>query len=212
MTDDRFSRRNFLKTSGLSSGLAFVAPGLGETEARAAPPPAVGTPISATITINGAAHRLMVEPRVSLLDLLRERLDLTGTKKGCNEGACGACTVLLDGKRVNACLTLAVQCDGRAVTTVEGLSRASGGLHPVQQAFIDHDAFQCGYCTAGQVVSAAACIAEGHATDEHTVREWMSGNLCRCSSYPQITAAVLDAAARLGKPPRALGHNPALEG
>jgi xanthine dehydrogenase YagT iron-sulfur-binding subunit len=134
---------------------------------------------------------------VSLLDLLRESLSLTGAKKGCNEGACGACTVLVDGRRMNSCLTLAVQCHGRRIVTAEGLSRPGEALHPVQQAFIDHDAFQCGYCTPGQVVSAVGCIAEGHARDEAQVREWMSGNLCRCSAYPQITAAVLDAAGRM---------------
>jgi xanthine dehydrogenase YagT iron-sulfur-binding subunit len=155
------------------------------------------------VTINDRAMTLRLEARVSLLDLLRERLGLTGTKKGCNEGACGACTVLVDGERVNACLTLAASCDGHHVTTVEGLARPGGALHPVQQAFIDHDAFQCGYCTAGQVVSAVACIAEGHATDEATVREWMSGNICRCAAYPQITAAVLGAANRMAREPSA---------
>jgi xanthine dehydrogenase YagT iron-sulfur-binding subunit len=127
---------------------------------------------------------------------LHDRLALTGARKGCNEGACGACTVLVDGKRMNACLTLVAQCEGRAITTVEGLAQG-GTLHAVQQAFIDHDAFQCGYCTTGQIISAVACIQEGHAANEATVREWMSGNLCRCSCYPQITAAVLDAAGRI---------------
>jgi xanthine dehydrogenase YagT iron-sulfur-binding subunit len=155
------------------------------------------------VTINDRAMTLRLEARVSLLDLLRERLGLTGTKKGCNEGACGACTVLVDGERVNACLTLAASCDGHHVTTVEGLASPGGVLHPVQQAFIDHDAFQCGYCTAGQVVSAVACIAEGHATDEATVREWMSGNICRCAAYPQITAAVLHGASRMSWEPSA---------
>ena len=134
------------------------------------------------------------DSRVSLLDLLRERLALTGTKKGCNEGACGACTVLLDGRRVNACMVLAACCDRRQVTTVEGLAAADGTLHPVQQAFIDHDAFQCGYCTAGQVVSAVACIREGHTRSAEQIAEWMSGNICRCSAYPQIVAAVEQAA------------------
>ena len=147
--------------------------------------------------LNGERREVTVEPRVSLLDLLRERLSLTGTKKGCNEGGCGACTVLIDGKRMNACLVLAVQCAGREVVTIEGITSPSGALHPVQQAFIDNDAFQCGYCTPGQVVSAVACIREGHAPDEVTVREWMSGNICRCSAYPQITAAVLDARQRM---------------
>jgi len=146
--------------------------------------------------VNGKFVVADVEPRVTLLDYLRDRLQLTGTKKGCNEGACGTCTVLIDGQRMNSCLTLAVQCEGREVTTVEGIGSPER-LHPVQQAFIDHDAFQCGYCTPGQIVSAVACIAEGHATDAESVSEWMSGNICRCAAYPQITAAVLDAAAKM---------------
>jgi len=136
---------------------------------------------------------------LSNVDYLREQAGLTGTKKGCNEGACGACTVLIDNKRMNSCLMFLAQCEGAKVTTIEGIAGADGALHPVQQAFIEHDAFQCGYCTPGQVVSAVACIDEGHASDEASVREWMSGNLCRCSAYPQITAAVLDAAKRQGK-------------
>jgi xanthine dehydrogenase YagT iron-sulfur-binding subunit len=150
------------------------------------------------LEVNGIEHTATLEPRVTLLDYLHDRLGLTGTRKGCNEGACGACTVLIDGQRMNACLTLAVQCEGREVTTIEGIARGEH-LHPVQQAFIDHDAFQCGYCTSGQIVSAVACIAEGHAGSEAEVREWMSGNLCRCSCYPQITAAVLDAAERVAR-------------
>ncbi len=150
-----------------------------------------------TLRVNKQSYTANVQPRVTLLDWLREEAGLTGTKKGCNEGACGTCTVLIDGKRMNSCLTLVVQCEGTDVTTVEGIAGPDGTLHPVQEAFIDHDAFQCGYCTPGQIVSAAACIAEGHAVDEATVREWMSGNLCRCSCYPQITAAVLDAARRM---------------
>ena len=146
--------------------------------------------------VNGESVAGEVEPRVTLLDYLRDRLQLTGIKKGCNEGACGTCTVLIDGKRMNGCLTLAVQCEGREVTTIEGIGSVER-LHAVQQAFIDHDAFQCGYCTPGQIVSAVACIAEGHATDAASVSEWMSGNICRCAAYPQITAAVLDAAAKL---------------
>jgi xanthine dehydrogenase YagT iron-sulfur-binding subunit len=152
-----------------------------------------------SLRVNGEPHTVTVENRVTVLDWLREQAKLTGIKKGCNEGACGACTILVDGKRMNGCLTLLVQCAGQEITTVEGLAGKDGALHPVQQAFIDNDAFQCGYCTPGQVVSAVACIAEGHATDEASVREWMSGNLCRCSSYPQITAAVLDAAKRMGR-------------
>jgi xanthine dehydrogenase YagT iron-sulfur-binding subunit len=147
--------------------------------------------------VNGEPVSATVEPRVTLLDYLRDSLGLTGIKKGCNEGACGTCTVLVDGKRMNGCLTLVVQCEGRAVTTIEGVAKG-GALHPVQEAFIRHDAFQCGYCTPGQILSAIACIAEGHAGSEAEVREWMSGNICRCAAYPQITAAVLDAAHEAG--------------
>jgi xanthine dehydrogenase YagT iron-sulfur-binding subunit len=145
------------------------------------------------IEINGVDHQLQLQPRVTLLDMLRERLQLTGTKKGCNRGECGACTVLLDGRRVNACLVLAAAADGRKVTTIEGLADGPR-LHPVQQAFIDHDAFQCGFCTCGQIVSAVGCIAEGHTGSNAEIREWMSGNICRCSAYPQIAAAVKAAA------------------
>jgi xanthine dehydrogenase YagT iron-sulfur-binding subunit len=149
------------------------------------------------VRVNGVDRALpRIDARVSLLDLLREHLDLTGAKKGCNRGECGACTVLLDGRRVNACMVLAAAADGREVTTVEGLA-ANGELHAVQKAFIDHDAFQCGFCTPGQVISAVACIREGHATEGHEIREWMSGNICRCSSYPQIVEAVKAAAAEL---------------
>jgi xanthine dehydrogenase YagT iron-sulfur-binding subunit len=147
------------------------------------------------LRVNGVDRQLeRVDARVTLLDLLREHLDLTGAKKGCNHGECGACTILLDGRRVNGCLILAAAANGRDVVTVEGL--ASGEqLHAVQRAFIDHDAFQCGFCTPGQAISAVACIDEGHTTDEHEIREWMSGNICRCSSYPQIVEAVKAAAA-----------------
>lgn len=150
--------------------------------------------VDVTVRVNGRSVTSTVSPRTTLLDWLREERGLTGAKKGCNEGACGTCTVLVDGQRMNGCLTLAVQCDGREVTTVEGLAAEDGTLSAVQRAFRDHDGFQCGYCTPGQLISATACIAEGHAGDEATVREWMSGNICRCSSYPQITAAVLAAA------------------
>ena len=151
--------------------------------------------LTTTMLVNGRQVSATHEARVSLLDLLREQLQLTGTKKGCNEGACGACTVLLDGARVNACMTLAASCDGREVTTVEGLAAADGTLDAVQRAFIDQDAFQCGYCTPGQLVSAVACIREGHAGSEAEIAEWMSGNICRCAAYPQIVAAVQQAAA-----------------
>jgi xanthine dehydrogenase YagT iron-sulfur-binding subunit len=150
--------------------------------------------VEVTLRLNGPSRTTVVSPRTTLLDWLRSDIGLTGAKKGCNEGACGTCTVLVDGLRMNGCLTLVVQCEGRSVTTVEGLAGDGGELHPVQRAFAEHDAFQCGYCTPGQLMSAVDCIAEGHATDEASVREWMSGNICRCSAYPQITAAVLAAA------------------
>ena len=170
-----------------------------EAPAKIAPDGRDGLPLcSVRFVVNGKSVTAEVEPRVTLLDYLRDRLHLTGTKKGCNEGACGTCTVLIDGKCMNSCLTLAVQCEGREVTTIEGISDGDA-LHPVQAAFIRHDAFQCGYCTPGQILSAIACIAEGHASSEAEVREWMSGNICRCSAYPQITAAVLDAAGQLRK-------------
>src|SRR6266545_1343538 len=145
--------------------------------------------VEVTLRLNGHDLTTVVSPRTTLLDWLRDDIGLTGAKKGCNEGACGTCTVLVDGRRMNGCLTLAVQCEGRDVTTIEGVA-ASEGLHAVQAAFLKHDAFQCGYCTPGQILSAIACIEEGHATSPDEVREWMSGNICRCSAYPQITAAV----------------------
>jgi xanthine dehydrogenase YagT iron-sulfur-binding subunit len=151
-----------------------------------------------SLTINGEMRQVdLDDPRVTLLDLLRERLDLTGTKKGCDRGQCGACTVLINGQRINSCLTLAVSIDGAVITTIEGLSN-SDRLHPVQAAFIAHDAFQCGYCTPGQIMSAVGLITEGQAGDDpERVREGMSGNLCRCGAYAGITEAVLDAQARL---------------
>ncbi|MFJ8148673.1 (2Fe-2S)-binding protein [Streptomyces sp. NPDC096048] len=146
------------------------------------------------LEVNGKRHRLRaVEARVTLLDALRERVGLTGTKKGCDRGECGACTVLVDGRRVKACLTLAVMQEGHSIATIEGLARDEE-LHPVQEAFVRRDAFQCGICTPGQIMSAVACIEEGHTGSEDEIREWMSGNLCRCSCYPNIVDAVADAA------------------
>jgi len=191
MTAD-ITRRTFLQSGGLATAGLLAN---GEVVAQSATT-APKTNILVAMKVNAVAYVADLEPRVTLLDYLHDRLVLTGTRKGCNEGACGACTVLIDGKRMNACLTLAAQCDGREITTIEGLAQGNE-LHPVQRAFIEHDAFQCGYCTSGQVLSAVACIKEGHATDAATVREWMSGNLCRCACYPQITAAVLDAAQRM---------------
>ena len=141
------------------------------------------------IVINGRTFEFSADPRTSLLDLLRDRLDLAGAKEGCNQGACGACTVLADGERINACLALAVQYQGRAITTVEGLGGESG-LHPLQRAFIEHDGFQCGYCTPGQICSGVGLIAEGRAKSADEIRESMSGNICRCGAYPNIVAAI----------------------
>ena len=146
------------------------------------------------LRVNGVDRTVQLEPRVTLLDALRERLGLTGTKKGCDRGECGACTVHVDGRRINACMTLAVMQQGKAITTIEGLAEGEA-LHPVQAAFIEHDAFQCGYCTPGQIMSAVACIREGHTGSTAEIREWMSGNLCRCGAYPNIVAAVRAAAA-----------------
>ena len=148
--------------------------------------PEAGT---ADLTVNGQAHALRIEPRVSLLDALREHLGLTGSKKGCDQGTCGVCTVWVEGRRVLACLTLAVACEGREVTTIEGLA-PDGELHPMQAAFVEHDAFQCGYCTPGQIMSAVKLLEEGHAGDDAEIAEWMSGNICRCAAYPNIRAAI----------------------
>jgi xanthine dehydrogenase YagT iron-sulfur-binding subunit len=145
-----------------------------------------------TLIVNGVEAQVTVAPWTTLLDALRDHLDLTGTKKGCDHGQCGACTVLVDGRRINSCLTLAVMKDGVRVTTVEGLAR-DGALHPLQQAFIDHDAFQCGYCTPGQICSAAGLITEGKAKTADEIRELMSGNICRCGAYPNILAAIQQA-------------------
>jgi len=152
--------------------------------------------------VNGEPIELSVDPRVTLLDALREHLTLTGTKKGCDQGQCGACTIHINGKRVLSCLTLAAQANGQKITTIEGLARSDGTLHPVQARFIEHDAFQCGYCTPGQIMSAAACIAEGHTGSADEIREYMSGNLCRCGAYPNIVDAIQQAAADLSSEAR----------
>jgi xanthine dehydrogenase YagT iron-sulfur-binding subunit len=143
-----------------------------------------------SIDVNGRSHTLALDTRTSLLDALRDHIGLTGTKKGCDHGQCGACTVHVDGRRVLSCLTLAIKADGRRVTTIEGLAGPNGELHPMQQAFIDFDAFQCGYCTPGQIMSAVGCVEEGHAESREEIREFMSGNLCRCAAYPNIVAAI----------------------
>jgi xanthine dehydrogenase YagT iron-sulfur-binding subunit len=153
--------------------------------------------ISVNLIVNEKRYALTLDLRSSLLDVLRERLALTGAKKGCDHGQCGACTVHVDGRRVASCLTLAAQADGRQITTLEGLASADGDLHPMQQAFVDHDALQCGYCTPGQIMAAVACVNEGHATSPDQIREYMSGNLCRCGAYVGIVAAIQDAAPKM---------------
>jgi xanthine dehydrogenase YagT iron-sulfur-binding subunit len=174
------------------AGAATVPIAMGVASDAAAQPGGSSTAassVSVTLTINGSKHALSLDARSSLLDVLRERLDLTGSKKGCDHGQCGACTVLVDGRRVVSCLTLAVMQEGASITTIEGLAK-DGKLHPLQQAFIDHDAFQCGYCTPGQICSAAGLIAEGKAKTAAEIRELMSGNICRCGAYTNIVAAI----------------------
>ena len=197
MAQSSVTRRGLL--GGTASGVALPAllapPPARADDASPARPAAIPAPgqLEIVLQVNGSRVPLAVEPRTSLLDALREQAGLTGTKKGCDRGACGACTVHIDGRRVVSCLTLAARCQGKAITTIEGL--ASGGeLHPVQAAFLHHDGFQCGYCTPGQIMSAAALIHEGHAGSDAEIREWMSGNICRCGAYPNIVAAVRDAA------------------
>jgi xanthine dehydrogenase YagT iron-sulfur-binding subunit len=196
------SRRRFIsQLAALSAGLSVVTPisrGAGETTQPAPGPaqsPEQDTLIDITLRINGTARKLRVDPRVTLLDALRERLDLQGTKKGCDQGACGACTVLVDGTRVVSCLTLAVMAQGKEITTIEGLAKGDE-LHPVQAAFVTCDGFQCGYCTPGQIMSAVGCIREGHAKSDTEIREFMSGNICRCGAYPNIVDAIKLAAAQ----------------
>jgi xanthine dehydrogenase YagT iron-sulfur-binding subunit len=198
MTDDPAPQRTtHTRRTGLKSAAGTVAAAnltsVAQATAEPAHPVAGGASVEITLSVNGKRHRVVVEPRVTLLDALRERLGLTGTKKGCDRGECGACTVLADGKRIKSCLTLAVMRQDDEITTVEGLARGEE-LHPVQAAFIRHDAFQCGGCTPGQIMSAVACIDEGHTGSEAEIREWMSGNLCRCAAYQNIVAAVADAA------------------
>jgi xanthine dehydrogenase YagT iron-sulfur-binding subunit len=191
----RLSRRNFLgRTGGVVAGAAVTAmPAVAEAEQRSEAETASGEDVvTVALRVNGKAERLRVDPRVTLLDSLRERLHLTGTKKGCDRGQCGACTVHVNGRRVVSCLTLAASLDGAEVATIEGLAEGDQ-LHPMQQAFIDHDGFQCGFCTSGQIMSAVALVAEGRAGSDEDIREHMSGNICRCSAYPFIVDAIKDA-------------------
>jgi len=187
------TRRTFMKQAGGLLGLALAPPLVAQAERLTAYSKTVAGVTTLQLKVNGTVRSLQVEPRVSLLDALREYLDLTGTKKGCDHGQCGACTVHVDGRRINACLTLAVMNQGKEITTIEGLAQGEA-LHPMQQAFIKHDGFQCGYCTPGQIMSGVACVREGHAGTDDQTREWMSGNLCRCGAYPNIVAAVREVA------------------
>ena len=187
------SRRDFLKHSSILTALAIAPPtllqaaGAGLDEKAAA----YFEKVPLTLEVSGTKHSLSIEPRTTLLDLLREQLALTGTKKGCDHGQCGACTVHVNGNRVLSCLSLAVMQNNKTVTTIEGLANGDT-LHPMQEAFIKHDGFQCGYCTPGQIMSAVACVREGHANSDNEIREYMSGNICRCGAYPNIVKAISD--------------------
>ena len=187
------ARRNFLKQSATLTAIALAPTALIKAADENLDEKAAKyfEQQSLQIEVNGIKHQLSVEPRVTLLDLLREQLHLTGTKKGCDYGQCGACTVHVNGKRVLSCLSLAVMQDGKKITTIEGLAKGEK-LHPMQEAFIKHDGFQCGYCTPGQIMSAVACVREGHANTEEEIREYMSGNICRCGAYPNIVDAIME--------------------
>ena len=195
MTSTEVTRRELLELAAVTGGVltgGHLLPGT-TVEAAVQSAGAAPAPLDVVLRVNGTEHRLTLDPRTTLLDALREHLHLTGSKKGCGLGQCGACTVLMDGKRVKACLSLAALVEGREVTTIEGLAQGEQ-LHPVQAAFIERDAFQCGYCTPGQIMAGVACIAEGHAGSAQEIRDWMSGNLCRCGAYDHIVAAIQDAA------------------
>lgn len=181
------SRRGIIHLAGAAASLASIP----LASAQSAKPATVPTPSAVVVgfSVNGQHQQLNIDPRQSLLDVLREKLDLTGTKKGCNQGACGACTILVNGKRVVACLTLAAMHDGAQIQTIEGLARGDE-LHPLQTAFVKHDGLQCGFCTPGQIMSGVGCIAEGHASSAEEIQFWMSGNICRCGAYPGIVAAI----------------------
>jgi xanthine dehydrogenase YagT iron-sulfur-binding subunit len=191
------TRRKFIKqvagtSVAISIGPNLLGAGSLDQAASTTAPAAKSVPVKVNLKVNGKTYALDVDPRVTLLDALRERLQLTGSKKGCDHGQCGACTVLVNGRRLNSCLTLAVMHEGDEITTIEGLAHGEE-LHPMQAAFIEHDGFQCGYCTPGQICSAVACVKEGHANSDEEIREWMSGNICRCGAYPNILAAIKEA-------------------
>jgi xanthine dehydrogenase YagT iron-sulfur-binding subunit len=191
------SRRTFIGagTTGLAAPL--IAKSIATPSRAQAPPADPRAPLPVELMINGQKHRMALDARTTLLDALREHAGLTGTKKGCDHGQCGACTVHADGKRILSCLTLAASAQGREITTIEGLASLDGELHPMQEAFVEHDALQCGYCTPGQIMSAIACVNEGHAGTTAEIREFMSGNLCRCAAYPNIVAAIEQARTKM---------------
>ncbi|TCV65911.1 xanthine dehydrogenase YagT iron-sulfur-binding subunit [Neorhizobium sp. R1-B] len=191
------TRRQVLEAGALVSMAGTILPATSNAQAPDLMPPREnGTTVQIACRINDHPFSLVIDARASLLDMLRERLGLVGTKKGCDHGQCGACTVHIDGRRVASCLTLAAKVNGREVTTIEGVAGADG-LHPMQQAFIDHDALQCGYCTPGQIMAAIACVKEGHASTPEQIREYMSGNICRCGAYVGIIAAIEQAAPQI---------------
>jgi xanthine dehydrogenase YagT iron-sulfur-binding subunit len=191
-TASGFNRRSFIAGAAgtaiapLTARAAGGSPGAGATQDPS-------LPVNVTLRVNGVDKPLSIDARTTVLDALREHIGLTGSKKGCDHGQCGACTVLIDGRRVVSCLTLALAAEGQQILTIEGLA-SDGKLHPMQQAFVDQDAFQCGYCTPGQIMSAVGCVKEGHANSDEDIREYMSGNICRCAAYPNIVAAVKQAA------------------
>ncbi len=187
---NELGRRNFLRTAAATGATLPLIARVGESANAQPARPRPGEPENLILRVNGQVRSLSLDPRTTLLDALRDHAGLTGTKKGCGHGQCGACTVHLDGTRVLSCMTFAVMAEGREITTIEGLAGPGGDLHPMQQAFIDQDAFQCGYCTPGQIMSAVACVHEGHAETDADIREYMSGNLCRCAAYPNIVAAI----------------------
>ena len=193
LSTNGLSRRKFMAGTVSAAAAAPLLASRAEAAEPAAPQPKLRQPVVTSLRINKQAYELSLDTRTSLLDALRDHIGLTGTKKGCDHGQCGACTVLVDDKRVLSCLSFAVMNDGKDVTTIEGLASSDGKLHPMQQAFIDHDGFQCGYCTPGQIMSAIGCVNEGHAESENDIREYLSGNICRCAAYPNIGAAVLQA-------------------